>query len=115
MHRADLDARGELGLVDRLLDRRDRRLGVGADAAADAPRLGEPEADDVEPSVVGHLADDGGDLRRPDVEPDQVSFFTSHVVSCRVQDPVSVGSEDPAYFLAPAGRTYTRSSNRRST
>ena len=36
VHRVDLDAGGQLGLVDRLLDRLDRRLEVDDDAAPDA-------------------------------------------------------------------------------
>ena len=46
--RVDLDAGHQLGLVDRLLDRIDRRLEVDDDAAPDAARLGDAEADDVE-------------------------------------------------------------------
>ena len=46
--RVDLDAGHQLGFLDRLLDRVDRRLEVDDDAAADAARLGDAEADDVE-------------------------------------------------------------------
>ena len=77
VNRIDLDAGGQLRLVDRLLDRLDGRLEIDDDAAADAARVRQADADDVEPAVVGHLADDGGDLRRADVEPDQVSFLAS--------------------------------------
>ena len=77
--RVDLDAGRQLGFVDRLLDRFDRRLEVHDDAAPDAARLGEADPDDVEPAVVGHLADDGGHLRRADVEADQVSFLSCHI------------------------------------
>jgi hypothetical protein len=76
--RVDLDARRQLGLLDRLLDRLDRLLEVHHRATADAARVGGPDADDLDIAVVGHLADDGGDLGRPDVEPDQVSFIPRH-------------------------------------
>ncbi len=131
--RVDLDAGGQLGLVDRLLDRLDRRLEVDDDAAADAARVREADADDVEPAVVGHLADDGRDLRRADVQPDQISFL-----ACHQGPPFPVRPDRPASRLprlswsgvsrtSPvrlkpdttgtcfAGRTYTRESNRRST
>src|SRR6185295_988 len=70
----------QLGFVDRLLDRIDRRLEVDDDAAADAARLGDAETDDVEPAAVHDLADHRGHLRGADVEPDQVSFLSRHRV-----------------------------------
>ena len=76
--RVDLDAGRQLGFVDRLLDRFDRGLEVDDDAAPDAARVGEADPDDVEPAVVGHLADDGRDLRCADVQAHQVSFLTCH-------------------------------------
>ena len=81
--RVDLDARGQLRLVDGLLDRLDGGLEVDDHAAPDPVRVREPEPDDVEPAVVGHLADDGGDLRGADVEADQVAFLTCHRFSLR--------------------------------
>jgi hypothetical protein len=60
--RVDLDARRQLGLVDRLLDRVHRRLEVNDNALADPARVGKADPDDVEPAVIRHLADDGGDL-----------------------------------------------------
>jgi hypothetical protein len=81
VHRVDLDAGHQLGFLDRLLDRVDRRLEVDDDAAADAARFGDAEADDVEPLAVEHLADDGRHLRRADVEPDQISLFSRHSAS----------------------------------
>ena len=89
VHRVDLDAGHQLGLLDRLLDRVDRRLEVDDDAAPDAARLGDADADDVEPVAVEHLADDRRHLRRADVEPDQIPLFSRHAASevrwsCRV-------------------------------
>ena len=77
VHRVDLDAGHQLGFLDRLLDRIDRGLEVDDHAAADAARLGNAEADDVEavrrsmisPTTAGHL-------RGADVEPDQVSLLS---------------------------------------
>ena len=77
--RVDLDAGGQLGFVDRLLDRLDRGLEVDDDAALDAARVGQPHPDDVEPAIVGHLADDGRDLRRADIQTDEVPFPACHV------------------------------------
>ena len=42
VHGVDLDAGGELGLLERLLDRFDRGLEVDDDAAADPARIGQP-------------------------------------------------------------------------
>src|SRR5690606_1201821 len=64
--------------VDRSLDRLDRGFEIHDDAAPDPLRVSEPDADDVEPPVLGGLSDDGGDLRRADVEPDQVPFLARH-------------------------------------
>ena len=69
--RVDLDAGHQLGLVDRLLDRLDRGLEIDDDTAADAARLGDAEADDVERRVVEQFADHGGDLRGADVQADR--------------------------------------------
>jgi hypothetical protein len=74
----DLDAGHQLGFVDRLLDRLDRGLEVDDDAPADAARLGDPQADDLEGRVVEQFADHGGDLRGADIEPDEVAFFAGH-------------------------------------
>ena len=58
VHGVDLDAGHQLGFLDRLLDRVDGRLEVDDDAALDAARLGDADADDVEAAVVEALADD---------------------------------------------------------
>ena len=50
VHGVDLDAGHQLGLFDRLLDRLDGGLEVDDHAAADAARLGDADADDVEAS-----------------------------------------------------------------
>ena len=78
VHGVDLDAGGELGLLERFLDRLDRGLEIDDDAAADAARIGQADADDVERSVVARLADDRGHLRRAHVEPDDVAFLAAH-------------------------------------
>ena len=90
VHAVDLDAGRELGFVERPLDRLGRRVDVVDDAAADALRLGEPDADDVEAAVVHELADDDRHLRRPDVEPDQIPFLRAMLIS------------SPSTFIAPA-------------
>ena len=67
---ADLAARHVLGLLDRALDRGDGGVDVDDHALAQALRRVRADADDVD-AVVGHLADDGADLRRADVEADE--------------------------------------------
>ena len=81
MDRIDFDAGHQLGLFDRLLDRLDGCLGVDDEAAPDAARLGDAEADDVEAPAVQHLAHHRGHLRGADVQPDQVSFSSCHSAS----------------------------------
>ena len=71
VHRVDLDAGHQLGFLDRLLDRIHRGLEIDDDAALDAARLGDADADDVEAAVVEAFADDAGHRRRADVEPDE--------------------------------------------
>ncbi len=110
VHAVDLDAGRELGLVERALDGLGRRVDVVDDAAPDALRLGQPDADDVEAAVVHQLADDDRDLRGPDVEPDQIPFLPCH----RQLAPVHVSSTCSPSRPRRAG-TNTRSSNRRST
>jgi hypothetical protein len=109
----DLDAGHELGLVDRALYRVHRRLEIDDDAAADAARLGDPDADDVEAVIGDQLTDDGADLRRADVEPDQIAILASHTPSRQSR---SVRIADARRTSGPfAGRTYIRPSNLRST
>ena len=69
VHRRDLAAGHVLGLVDGLLDRRDRRVDVDDVAAPQPLRRRGADADDVD-AVLGHLARDAGDLRGADVESD---------------------------------------------
>ncbi len=107
VHRADLDAGHQLGFLDRLLDRLDRRLEIDDDAALQALRFGDADADHIDAAVVQQLADHGADLGGADVETHHVSFLSCHDSSRR-----------PYFFaLRPAfgGRTYNRSSNRKST
>ena len=111
VHRVDLDAGHQLGLLDRLLDRVDRRLEVDDDAAPDAARLGDAEPDDVEAVAVEHLADDGRHLRRADVEPDQISLFTRHSASGRV--PIAASRPaSPLPSPAAAASTVARRAGR---
>ena len=70
----DLPAGEALGLLDRLGDRVDRLLDVDDDALLQAGRRDRALADDGQPAVPAHLADERGDLRRPDVDPDQDRF-----------------------------------------
>ena len=78
VHGADLDAGHQLGFLDRFLDRLDRRLEIDDDAALEAFRVGDADADDVDAAVVEHLADHRADLGRADVEPHHVSFLSCH-------------------------------------
>ena len=86
--RVDLDAGGQLGLLERLLDRLDGGLEVHDHAAPDAPRVGAAHPDDVERPVVARLADDRGHLRGADVEADDVSLLTAH--HALILSPVSI-------------------------
>ncbi len=113
MHGVDLHAGRQLGFLDRLLDRFDGRFEVGDDAPADAMRLGDADADDVEAVFVDQLADNGGDLRGADVESDDVFLVPGHVCSLRAW-----GRARPyrcADSAVRTGFTYTRPSIRRST
>ena len=120
MNRVDLDARGQLGLVDRLLDRLDRSLEVDDDAAPDAARVRQSDTNDVQAAVVGDLADDGGHLRRADVESDQIPFLACHQVPRSTNAPARSRKpfrdfDQSRLCVAATGRTYSRSLNRRST
>ncbi len=66
----DLAPRHVLGLLDRALDRGDGGVDVDHHALPQPLRRVRADADDVD-ALVGHLADDGADLRRPDVEADE--------------------------------------------
>src|SRR5262245_21398963 len=98
MNRVDLDPGHELGFLDGLLDRIDRRIDVDDEAAFDASRFRGADADDVERPVVHALADDGGRPRGADVKANDVAFSSRH-----------------QFPLFAAGLTYTRWSKRRST
>ena len=99
VRRVDLDPGRQFGFVDGPLDGVDRRLEVDDEAPPDAFRFGEPKANDVEPAIVHVLADDSGDLRRPDVEPDQIAFFPCHV------SPPACPLPRPAPVRPPAARS----------
>src|SRR5690606_22120616 len=75
--RVDLAAGHQLGFLDRPPDGADRRLDVDDDALAQPLRRVAADADDVDP-VVGGLADDGADLRGPDVETDDQLALLAH-------------------------------------
>jgi hypothetical protein len=83
MHRVDLAAGHQLGLLDRALDGLHRGLDIHDDALLQAVRRMRADADDLDGVVGLDLADQRGDLRGADVEPDhQVLFTTSgHAVS----------------------------------
>jgi hypothetical protein len=70
----DLPARQPLGLLDGSRDRLDGLLDVDDDALLQAGRRDRPLADDRESPVPADLADERGDLRRADVDPDQDRF-----------------------------------------
>ena len=75
---ADLDAGHQLRFLDRLLDRLHGGVEIDDDAALESLRLRHAEPDDVDATVVDQLADDGADLRGPDVEPYYVPFMSCH-------------------------------------
>src|SRR6185312_14326659 len=83
MHQVDLDARHQLGFLDRLLDRIHRRLEIDHDTTLDPARLRDADADHVEAAVLQAFADDADDRRRADVEPHYVLLFPSHLNSFR--------------------------------
>ena len=85
MDGVDLDARHQLRFLDRLLDRVDGGIDVDDDAALDAARLGDADADNVERAVVHAFADDCGDARGADVKADDIPLSSCHwsSVTCR--------------------------------
>jgi hypothetical protein len=117
MHRVDLDAGGQLRFIDGFLDRFHRRFEIDDDPAADTAGIRQPDPDNVEPSLVGRLADDRGDLRRPHVEPDQVAFLAPHSIprfcACRRYAAAYLPGLPAEAFAT--GLTYNRCSNLRST
>ena len=78
VHRVDLDAGHQLGLVDRVFDGVDGGLEVDDGAAPNAFRFGHADADNLQAAVVHHLADDGRHLGGADVQPDQISLPACH-------------------------------------
>ncbi len=123
VYRIDFDARHQLGLFNRSLDRLDSGLEIDDDAAADTARFGDAETHHVEAVAVEDLADDCRHLRRADVESHEVSLFARHAASLvPYRRGLLVGafagagmSLVLAVVPVPAGRTKMRSSNRRST
>ena len=85
MDGVDLDAGHQLGFLDRLLDRIHRGLEVDDDAALDAARLRDADADDVEAAVVQALADDAArrSTCRRRVHDDTATSLTSRSLSSR--------------------------------
>ena len=83
VHRVDLAARHELGLLHRALDGLHGGLDVDHDALLQAARGMAADADDLERAVGLDLAHDGDDLAGADVEADdQIAVGTlSHVGS----------------------------------
>ena len=76
----DRPARQSLGLLHGGRDRLDGLLDVDDHALLQAGRRDRALADDREPAVPADLADERGDLRRADVDPDQ-DRFSFHVIS----------------------------------
>ena len=79
----DLPARQPLGLLDRVRDRADGLVDVDDDALLEAGRGNGPVADDRQPTVAPHLADEGADLARADVDADQDRFSFHRCVVLR--------------------------------
>src|SRR5512137_686264 len=79
--RADLDPGHELGLLPGLPDGRGRLVEVDDDALAQAVRVGRADTDDLDLALLGDLGDDGHDLARADVEPDDVAVLGHGSVS----------------------------------
>src|SRR5690606_15989142 len=79
VHRQDLAAGHQLGLLDRALDRLHGGLDVGHHALLQAARRMVPDADDLDIAVAAVLGHDGEDLRGADVQPhDQVVVALLH-------------------------------------
>jgi hypothetical protein len=70
----DLPAGQALRPLDRFRDRADRLVDVDDDALLQAGRGDRAVAHDRHPAVAADLADQGADLGRPDVDPDQDRF-----------------------------------------
>ena len=114
VRRADLDAGHQLGLLDRLLDRIDGGFEVDDDAALQALRLGQADADHVEPAALG----------RPRRRPCRPSRCRCRGRRCTARfapllpsrpSAAAPATRAPARSSPPIGRTYIRSPNRRST
>ena len=81
MDRVDLDAGGQLRLLERLLDGVDGGFQVHDHTAPNAAGVGQADSDDVESAALHDLAHDGRDLRGADIEPHQISFSPCHASS----------------------------------
>jgi len=68
--RADLVARGPLGLIERLADRRRRLVDVDDDTLAQTLRRCHAHAHDSQPVILAHLTDQGADLCCADIDAD---------------------------------------------
>ena len=79
----DFDARHQLCFLDRLLDRVDGGIDIDHDAALDAARLGDTDADNIERAVVHAFADDRGHARGADVKADDIPLSSCHWSSVR--------------------------------
>src|SRR5258708_34291808 len=101
MDRIDLDAGHQLGLLDRFLDRVDRRLEIHDDAAPNAARLGGADADDVDTDAVKNLSDDSRHFRGADVQSDQVSLFSRQWVPFCCRLPTGGAKLRPYGFFLP--------------
>ena len=98
VHGVDLAARHELGLLHRALNGLHRGFDVHHHALLQSARRVAADADDLELAVGFHLADDGDDLARADVEPyGQIAVGTfGHVESVFLQASESSGCLDEA-------------------
>ena len=83
----DLPARQALGLLDRVRDRADGLVDVDDDALLEPGRRDGPVAHDRQPAVAAHLADEGADLARADVDADEDRFSFHRVVRLRCRSP----------------------------
>ena len=70
----DLEARQALGALDRVGDRADRLVDVHDHALLQAVGRHRAVAEDRQPAVPADLADQRGDLGRPDVDADEDRF-----------------------------------------
>ncbi len=88
----DLPAGQPLGALDRVRDGPGGLVDVDDDALLEPRRRHRPVAHDRQPAVATHLADEGADLARADVDADEDRFAFHHLVQSLPSRCVSRGN-----------------------